>query len=62
MPPDAWHYAGKDVKLGTPNKPIFWVQRKSDGQGWVLYADLNIKEVSKEEAPKVPVAEGGPKP
>jgi outer membrane lipoprotein-sorting protein len=62
IPPDSWHYAGKDVKLGTPNKPIFWCQRKRDGRGLVLYADLSVKEVSAEELPKMPEPEGSPKP
>jgi hypothetical protein len=63
LPPEAFHYAGKDVKLGTPNKPIFWIQRKSDGQCTVFYADLSVKEdVPKEEAPKDPEPEGKTKP
>jgi len=61
LPPDAWHYAGKDVKLGTPNRPIFWLKPKNGAQCLVIYADLSIKEVSPEEAPKVPQSEGSPK-
>ena len=63
LPPDALHYAGKDVKLGTPNRPILWIeQQKKGGRCVVIYADLSVKEVSAEEAPKVPESEGGPKP
>jgi outer membrane lipoprotein-sorting protein len=60
LPPDAWHYAGKDVKLNAPNRPIFWYQLKTDAKCTVIYADLSIKEVPAEEAPKAP-AKGNPK-
>jgi hypothetical protein len=53
-PPDALHYAGKDVKLGTPNRPILWMERKRDGRCMVIYADLTVKEVSAEETRKLP--------
>jgi outer membrane lipoprotein-sorting protein len=58
-----WHYAGKDVKLNTPNRPIFWFKphRKSTTYQ-VLYADLSVKKVPAEEAPKVPQSEDGPRP
>ncbi len=62
LPPEALHYAGKGVKLGTPNRPIFWVKQKKGGRCMVLYADLSTKEVPAEELPKVPQAEGGAKP
>jgi outer membrane lipoprotein-sorting protein len=62
LPPDAWHYAGKDVKLGTPNRPILWIrQQKKGGRFMVIYADLSVKEVSADEAPKLPQSEGSPK-
>ena len=54
LPPDAWHYAGKDVKLGTPNRPIFWFKTKKSSNYQVIYADLSVKEVSADEVPKVP--------
>ena len=62
VPADALHYAGKDVKLGTPNRPILWLTQKKGGRCVVIYADLSVKEVPAEEAPKVPESEGGPKP
>ncbi len=88
LPPDAWHYAGKDVKLNTPNWPILWVKnlasafcslvaplntpnrpilwaKNRNGTSYqVIYADLSVKEVPVEEAPKMPQSEseGGPKP
>ncbi len=52
LPPDALHYAGKGVKLGTPNQPIFWLKQKKGGRCMVIYADLSVKEVSADEAPK----------
>lgn len=61
-PKDTYHYAGKDVKLGTPNRPILWIERKKDGRCMVFYADLSVKEVPAEEAPKLPESEGGSKP
>ena len=61
-PPDALHYAGKDVKLGTPNRPILWIERKRDGRCMVIYADLSVKDVPAEEAPTVPQSEGSPTP
>lgn len=61
LPQDAYHYAGKDVKLGTPDRPIFWIKQKKDGRCVVIYADLSIKETSANEAPKVPQSEGAPK-
>jgi hypothetical protein len=64
-PKHDWHYAGKDVKLNTPNRPIFWMKhhwtaRKGD-KYQVIYADLSVKEVGPEDVPKVPHSEGSPK-
>jgi len=55
-----WHYAGKDVKLGTPTRPIFWCKLGKNYQ--VIYADLNVKEVPPQDVPKVPQSEGSPQP
>lgn len=55
-----WHYAGKDIKLGTPDRPIFWC--KFMGNYQVIYADLSVKEVAPQDAPKVPQTEGTPQP
>ena len=55
-----WHYAGKGVKLGTPNRPIFWCKLRKNYQ--VIYADLSVKEVSPHDVPKVPQSEGTPQP
>ena len=61
-----WHYAGKDVKLNTPNRPIFWMKAwmrgpKKGGKYEVIYADLSVKEVGPEDVPKVPDSETSPK-
>jgi outer membrane lipoprotein-sorting protein len=54
-PPDALHYAGKGVKLGTPNRPILWLApSRLGGRYLVIYADLSVKEVPADEAPKLP--------
>jgi outer membrane lipoprotein-sorting protein len=53
-PPDAVHYAGKDVKLGTPNQPILWINQPQGGRRVEIYADLSVKEVSAAQAPKLP--------
>ena len=61
-PPDALHYAGKDVKLGTPDRPILWIERKRAGRCMVFYADLSVKDVPAEEAPILSQSEGSPTP
>lgn len=55
-----WHYAGKDVKLGTPNRPIFWCKMGANYQ--VIYADLSVKKVPPQDVPTVPQSEGSPQP
>lgn len=60
-PKQDWHYAGKDVKLNAPNRPIFWWKPpKKSGKYEVIYADLSVKEVGPEDVPKVPQSEGSP--
>ncbi len=46
---DDRHYAGKGVKLGTADRPIFWYKPKGSKNYRVIYADLSVKEVSPEE-------------
>ncbi|MGD9634160.1 MAG: outer membrane lipoprotein carrier protein LolA [Pirellulales bacterium] len=58
-----WHYAGKDVKLNAPNRPIFWLRRHKASETYqVLYADLSVKEVSRENVPKAPAPNPQPGP
>lgn len=48
-----WHYAGKDVKLGDVETPIFWY-RPEDSKTWrVIYGDLSVKDVAPENLPKL---------
>ena len=59
MPRDVdWRYAGKNIKLGTPARPIFWY-RSTDSENYrVIYADLSVKEVTAEELKRFPEASG----
>ena len=50
------HYAGKDVKLGTPNRPIFWYKPTGAKKYRVIYADLSVKELAADEVKKLPEA------
>jgi outer membrane lipoprotein-sorting protein len=59
-PDNDWHYTGKDVKINTPDRPIFWYKAgKGSTTYQVLYADLTVKEVPAAEAPKDPAVQGG---
>ena len=54
-PEHDWHYAGKNVKLDTPNRPIFWWKPTMISDDYeVIYADLSVKDVAPEDVPKVP--------
>jgi outer membrane lipoprotein-sorting protein len=45
LPPAAdAHYAGKGVKLNTPDRPIFWYKPEGAPQYRVIYADLLVKD------------------
>jgi outer membrane lipoprotein-sorting protein len=47
-----WHYAGKGVKFGQADKPIFWY-RPADSQLYrVIYGDLSIREVAEPNLPR----------
>jgi len=49
------HYAGKGVRFGEKDKPIFWYRPADSDKFHVIYADLSVREM--DEAPKVPGAE-----
>jgi outer membrane lipoprotein-sorting protein len=57
-PKHDWHYAGKDVKLNTPNQAIFWWKPQEDGDYEVIYADLSVKDVAPQDMPNVSPPEG----
>jgi len=46
-------YAGKGVKLDTPNRPIFWYKLEVN-KFRVVYADLSIKDVAARELEDIP--------
>jgi outer membrane lipoprotein-sorting protein len=53
LPADSdWHYAGKDVKFGDANTPIFWYRPKGSKTYRIIYGDLNVKDVTPEKLPK----------
>lgn len=45
------HYAGKGVKRGTKDRPIFWYKPEPTGSYHVIFADLSVKEA--EAAPEI---------
>ena len=47
-----YHYAGKDVKLNTPDRPIFWYKPTQSKKYRVIYADLSIQDVAPADLPK----------
>ncbi len=48
-----WHYAGKGVKLGDSNTPIFWYQPQESKTWRVIYGDLSIEDVNAEEITEI---------
>ncbi len=48
---DRYHYAGKGVKLGNADKAIFWYRPEGSDTYRVIYGDLSVKDVSKENLP-----------
>jgi len=47
-----WHYAGKDVKLGDAETPIFWYQPKDSETYRVIYGDLHVEDVASDNLPE----------
>ena len=52
-----WHYAGKGVKLGAADRPIFWYKPAESENYQVIYADLSTKEVAPVDLPEASEAE-----
>jgi outer membrane lipoprotein-sorting protein len=53
LPPQAdAHYAGKGVKLGAADKPIFWYRPKEAKKYRVIYADVSVRDA--DVPPKTP--------
>lgn len=54
LPPETdSHYAGKGVKMGTPDRAIFWYKPVGSAKYRVIYADLSIKELMPEDVKKL---------
>lgn len=51
-----WKYAGKGIKLGDAQTPIFWYVPKDSKQGRVVYGDLNVHDVPIDQLPPDPDA------
>jgi hypothetical protein len=47
-----WRYAGKGVKLGDANTPIFWYCPKDSQTYRVIYGDLRVEDVTPENLPE----------
>lgn len=50
------HYAGGGVKLGTPDRPIFWYKPTGAHKYRVIYADLSVKEMTPDDVKRLPQA------
>jgi hypothetical protein len=49
-----WKYAGKGIKLGDAQTPIFWYVPKNSKQGRVIYGDLSVRDVPADQLPPDP--------
>jgi hypothetical protein len=47
-----WHYAGKGVRLGDTETPIFWYQPKDSETYRVIYGDLSVEDVAPDNLPE----------
>ena len=56
QPENDAHYAGKGVKLGTADRPIFWYKPTGAAKYRVIYADLSVKELAPDEVGQLPDA------
>ena len=52
-------YAGKGVKLGEKDTPVFWYRPAGSKTHKVIYGDLSIKDVAEEDLPRQEQPEGG---
>ena len=50
------HYVGGGVKLGTPDRPIFWYRPTGTDKYRVIYADLSVKDMAPDDVKKLPEA------
>jgi len=47
-----WYYRGKGVKLGEADKAIFWYRPKGSKTYRVIYGDLRVEDVARENLPE----------
>jgi hypothetical protein len=47
-----WYYRGKGVKLGEADKAIFWYRPKGSKTYHVIYGDLHVEDVTRENLPE----------
>ena len=53
LPADSdWHYAGKGVKFGGADTPIFWYRPEGSETYRIIFGDLSVKDVTPENLPK----------
>ena len=45
------HYAGQNVKYGDTETPIFWYQPSGPATYRVIYGDLSVKDIAREDLP-----------
>jgi hypothetical protein len=61
LPPSAGaHYAGKGVRLGAADTPVFWYRPAGTGKYHVIYADLSVRDA--DAPPQTPKATPGSAP
>jgi outer membrane lipoprotein-sorting protein len=51
LEPQNWHYAGKGVKLGAADTPVFWYKPEGSETYRVVYGDLDVRDVASEDLP-----------
>jgi len=49
-----WYYRGKGVELGDDETPIFWYRPKDSATYRVIYGDLHVEDVARENLPEPP--------
>jgi outer membrane lipoprotein-sorting protein len=57
LEPQYWHYAGKGVKRGVPDTPVFWYKPEGSETFRVVYADLGVRDVAPEDLPLLPAGQ-----
>jgi len=46
-----WHYAGRGIRLGQAEKPVFWYHRQDMEKYRVIFGDLRVQEVNQQDLP-----------